>query len=110
MEEITAKIVSWLHQTISAKFFQAGKGRNQVGRFGERKLGMSLGLNQSYRGREERTVELSYSKRQKSLGGIWAGALPSANTDIFTHPNKPLLPGTAASSVGSEGKLGCELL
>lgn len=76
---------------------------------------MPLGLNQIYRGRAERTVEISYSKRQKSLQDVWAGAgaLPSANIDIFTNPNKPLLPekeSLLASSVGSGGKLGCKLL
>lgn len=68
-----------------------------------------------YRGRAKRTVEMSYGKRQKSLQDVCAGdgGLPYANIYIFTNPNKCLLPGKDylfVSSVGSGGKLGCEML
>lgn len=109
MEKIIAEIVSWLHQTIPFKFSQAGKGSYC---FGERNLEMTIGLNQTYGGRMERTVEMSYSKRQKSLQDVCAGdeGLPYANIYTFTNPNKCLLPEKdylLVSSVGSRGKLGC---
>ena len=111
-ENIIAKVVSWLHQTIPFKFFQAGKSSYS---FGGRNLEKTLGLNQTYRGRADRTVGMSYSKRQKPLQDVCAGAegLPYANIHIFTNPNKCLLPEKdylLVSSVASGRKLGCAML
>lgn len=112
MEKIIAEIVSWLHQAIPFKFFQAGKGSYC---FNERNLGMTLGLDQIYRRRAERTVEMSFSKRRKSLQDVCAGdeGLQYANIYIFPNPNKRLLPEKdylLVSSGYSGGKLGCEML
>lgn len=112
MEKFVAKIVSWFHQIIPFKFFQAGKGSYC---FGERNLEMTLGLNQTYRGRAERTVGMSCNKRQKSLQDVCAGdgGLPYANIYIFTNPKKGLFPEKdylLVSSVVRGGKLGCEVL
>lgn len=73
---------------------------------------MTLGLNQTYR---EEWKGLWECKRQTSLQAICAGdgGLPYTNIYVFANPNKRFLPERdyfLVSSVGSGGKLGCEVL